>query len=536
MLQLLKKLSFYLLLLIISACAKKDPDYKKAALPVDERINDLLSRMTVEEKVKQLQCLVFQDVLKENVIDSNGIGGMAYVRVHLPFSISEEVEERNRIQKYVIQNTRLGIPVLFHCEALHGLVDKGSTSFPQAIGLASSWNTDLMSKVSNAISKEVKSRGFRQVLSPTIDIGRDVRWGRVAETYGEDPYLTSRMAVAFIKSFEDKGVITTPKHFVANSGDGGRDSHPVHHSDRLLNEVYFPPYIAAIQEGGSRSIMASYTSVNGIPSGINKWLLTDVLRKDWGFDGTVVTDYTLIGKLWKAHLVAEDSKHAAAMALKAGLDRDLPRIGENNGFKDLPQALAEGLITEKDLDRAVKRVLKQKFTLGLFENPYSDPTNVESITNSSEHKDLALEAARQSLVLLKNNEMTLPLKPGLKNILVLGPDANQEKLGDYSPWDIEVVTILEGIKELVSDDVQINYLDIGNKEDILYPALSKEHLFFTQNGNNKPGIKAQYFDNMLLQGNPVISNIANELHFSWGYAGPDRNRSKRLLLRLYLWL
>lgn len=494
---------------------EKEPKYRNSGLSIDQRVEDLLGRMTVEEKVKQLQCLVFQDVLAENTIGEEGIGGIAFVRIKLPVTLEEEVEQRNKIQRHAMEKTRLGIPILFHCEALHGLVDKGATSFPQAIGLASAWNTELMAKVADAISRETKARGFRQVLSPTVDIARDVRWGRVAETYGEDPYLTSQMAIAFCKSFEDQNVVTTLKHFVANSGPGGRDSHAVHYSERLLREVYFQPYEQAIKKAGVRSVMASYNSIDGVPCGANKWLLTDILRGEWGFDGTVVSDYALLGRMHKSHHIARDEKESAIKVLKAGLDRDLPRIGENNTFYELTNAYKEGLITDDDLNLAVRRVLKQKFELGLFENPYTEASEVSEQTNTIENKELALEAAKQSLVLLKNQQNTLPLnKP--KKVLVIGGDAVQEKLGDYSPWDIEVVTILDGIRKEAPEGTEISYVEW--KESGYLPVT-----LLADNGieNSRDGFHAEYFSNVRLEGMPFKKQSIPSIDFNWGSKGPS---------------
>ena len=510
--------------LVVGCNSSKDnnPVHKNPEYSIENRVDDLMSRMTIKEKVAQLQCMVFQDVLKSNQIDSNGIGGMAYVRIHLPYSIEEEITVRNDIQRYVIENTRLGIPVLFHCEAIHGLVDKGSTSFPQAIGIAASWNPDLMDSISNAIAVEVKSRGFRQVLSPTVDIARDVRWGRVGETYGEDPYLSSKMAVAFCQGFESQNVITTLKHFVANSGPGGRDSHPVHHSERILREIYFQPYMHAVQKAGARSIMASYTAVDGTPSGVNSWLLNDILRDEWGFDGTVVTDYALLGKLYKSHKVAENGLEAAAKALKSGLDRDLPRIGENNTFYELPQALEKGLISMDHLDKATRRVLKQKFELGLFENPYSDPAYCAKITNNQKHKQLALDAARQSMVLLKNKDNVLPLSRDM-DILVLGEDARKEKLGDYNPWDIEVVTFLEGLEKAVKGKGTVRFMETNNMGDIFLPPLSDEHFYSLKDNKKENGFQVSYYNNTKLEGTPVIDTTVLITEFDWGHKGVDKN-------------
>ncbi len=259
--------------------------YKNSNLPVQDRVDDLLSRMTLEEKFWQL-FMIPGDLSdgKENYkkgifgfqVAAKGTSGNAaeqilqYGKSGTPESVAKKI---NEIQKYFVEETRLGIPIIPFDEALHGLVRDGATAFPQAIGLAATWNTDLMSEVANAIALEVKSRGIRQILSPVINIARDVRWGRTEETYGEDPYLTTQRGLAFIKGFEEKGIITTPKHFAANVGDGGRDSYPIHFNERLMEEIYFPAFKAAVKKGNALSLMISYNSYDGIPCSANNWLL-----------------------------------------------------------------------------------------------------------------------------------------------------------------------------------------------------------------------------------------------------------------------
>ncbi|HBD09078.1 MAG TPA: beta-1,3-glucosyltransferase, partial [Syntrophobacteraceae bacterium] len=299
------------------------PGYMDPKKPVEERVNDLFSRMTLEEKVAQLQCTLKKIEWGSN-LTVNGLGGIGPIlRSSLP---ADAARKGNEIQKLAIDSSRLHIPVLFHDEGLHGLIANKATSFPQAIGLAASWNPSLITAIGQVIGKEARSRGIRQVLSPTINIARDVRWGRIGETYGEDPYLQSRMAAAFCRSIEQEGVITTPKHFIANYGDGGRDSYSANLSQRELREVYFPPFEASIREGGAGSLMSSYNSTNGTPCSADPWLLTDVLRKEWGFTGFVVSDYGSVAGIREMHGVAASPAAAASLAVRAGLDMELPDI------------------------------------------------------------------------------------------------------------------------------------------------------------------------------------------------------------------
>ncbi len=388
-----------------SQSKKEKSRYLNPKLPVEQRVNDLFGRMTLEEKIAQLQCEI-QEVEGKSIITEKGIGGLATPL--RPFSAKEAAEKANRIQKLAAEKTRLGIPIIIHDEALHGLVAKDATSFPQAIGLAATWNTELMQRIAEVIGKETRSRGIHQVLSPVINIARDVRWGRVEETYGEDPFLTSRMGVAFCKGLEGQGVVTTPKHYAANVGDGGRDSNPIHFNERLLREIYFPAFKACFQEANAGSVMAAYNSLDGLPCSANKWLLTDILREEWGFKGFVVSDYGSVGGIVDMHHTAATKKEAAKQAVEAGLDMELPGIYIYGA--PLLQAVREGLVSEQTIDKSVKRILSAKFRLGLFDNPYVSPRNAAELNSSKEHRELALQAAREAIVLLKNEDSLLPLK------------------------------------------------------------------------------------------------------------------------------
>ncbi len=383
-------------LLISSAKGGDMPDYKNPKMTIEKRVEDLLGRMTLEEKVAQLGCIL-GEVDLEKQVGAKGLGSLGCVL--RPFTAQKAAEEMNRLQKFFIEKTRLGIPVLMHDEALHGLVGNNATSFPQAIGLAATWNPDLMQEVAAAIAAETKSRGIRQVLSPVINIARDARWGRVEETYGEDPYLTARIGVAFCKSFEQAGVITTPKHFAGNVGDGGRDSNPVHFSERLMREIYFPAFKACVQEAGARSVMSAYNSYDGVPASANEWLLTGVLRKEWGFKGIVVSDYGSIPGMMDLHHTTGSLKETAEQAINAGMDVEFPNVycyGE-----PLLNAVQEGLVKESTLDESVRRVLTLKFQLGLFDHPFVDAKAAGKINDAPAHRQLARRAACESLVLLK---------------------------------------------------------------------------------------------------------------------------------------
>ncbi len=356
----LSRLSLPAVLLVVSAvlpalgfAQKAKMPYQDSSVSIEQRVEDLLARMTIEEKVAQLQCTLRKIEWGKN-LTANGIGGIGPIFRWL--RPREEAEKINEVQKLAVEKTRLGVPIIIHDEALHGLVSNDATSFPQAIGLAATWDVDLMARVATVIGKETRSRGVRQVLSPVVNIARDVRWGRVEETYGEDPYLQSRMAVAFCKSIEGEGVLTTPKHFIANVGDGGRDSYPVSFTERELREVYLPPFKAAFQEAKASSVMASYNSIDGTPASSSKWLLTDLLRKEWGFKGFVVSDYGSVSGITEMHFVAGTPKEGAIKAVEAGLDMELPDID----FYGAPllEAASDGSVSIKAVDDAVRNILR----------------------------------------------------------------------------------------------------------------------------------------------------------------------------------
>ncbi len=457
--------------------------YKNPALSIDERVDDLLARMTLDEKIAQITTMwtnkveVFDedgnfDPAKAAELYPDGIGHFARPNdlsgssnpLEKPFRTERQtVELVNAIQKYEIENTRLGIPVLFHEEGLHGYAARGATSFPQAIALASSWDPDLFESVYSIVSREIRARGAHLVLSPVVDVARDARWGRIEETYGEDPYLTAELGVSAVLGFqgedlpiaEDK-VIATLKHMTGHGQpESGTNVGPSNISERILREVFFPPFEEVVKRTNILSLMASYNEIDGIPSHGNSWLLNDVLRGEWGFKGGVVSDYWGIDDMHRLHFIEPDLQSAAVLALKSGVDFDLP---DGNGFKLLPAALEAGLVTQAEIDLATRRMLEIKFSAGLFETPYADADYAEEITDNAEARALALKAAHKSVILLKNNDETLPLDAkALSKIAVIGPNADAVRLGGYSDVPTRVVTMLEGIKEHVGDEAEIVY-------------------------------------------------------------------------------
>jgi len=456
------------------------PDYKNPRLPVERRVADLLSRMTLEEKTAQLTCLWggrpqveppknFDtdrgDFSPEKAAEvmKHGIGQIARQR--------EQKDPRqgamfaNAVQKWLIENTRLGIPAILHDEILHGHMAKWSTSFPQPIALATTWDPEFITKVFTAGALETRARGSHQVLGPNLDLGRDARWGRTEETYGEDPYLTSRMAVAIVKALQGPGpgidqnhVIATAKHFAAHGQpESGTNIGPANISERVIREYFLPSFKAAVTEGGIMSVMPSYNEIDGVPSHANKWLLQKVLREEWGFNGHVVSDYYAIPQLMDLHRIASDKPATAKLAIEAGVDTELP---DPDAFPTLLQLVKDGQVSEATIDRAVARNLRAKFLLGLFENPYVDVERAARVTNSSEHRALAAEAARRSITLLKNENHLLPLdRNALKSIAVIGPNAAGVHLGGYSDDPGRGVSVLQGIKDKVGERIKVVYAE-----------------------------------------------------------------------------
>jgi beta-xylosidase len=468
-----------LFFLCVTGLAQEQPPYRNAKLPVEQRVADLLSRMTLEEKVAQLEgTWQNRDFVKDPqrllldekgnfvperaaVILKSGLGEMS--RPSENRGPSEMAELTNVIQKWIKENTRLGIPLLFHEECLHGHAAPKGTSYPQAIALASTWDPGLVREVFTATAAEVRARGAQQCLTPVLDLAREPRWGRTEETYGEDPYLTSRIGVAAIQGFQGAGpfidkshVLATAKHFaVHGQPEGGTNVAPGNYSERVIREYFLKPFEAAVKEAHVQSVMASYNEIDGIPSHSNRHLLTEILRQEWGFDGVLVSDYFGIDEMRRIHHIVANKEDAAKMALEAGVDVELPA---GDTYDTLISQIHEGRIAVEEVDRAVARVLREKFLTGLFDEPYVDPAYAVKITNSPEHQQLALKAAHEAIILLKNQNNLLPLAKGkYKRIAVIGPNAAEVHLGGYSDEPGRGVSVLQGIKDKVGSQSEVVY-------------------------------------------------------------------------------
>jgi len=475
----------------------KTPQHMDATLPVEERVGQLIGQMTLAEKVAQLgSCWVYELLdgtqfsqakaaqrLTQGLGQVTRLGGASNVHPH------ESAALANTIQKYLLEHTRLAIPAVIHEECCSGYMARDATIFPQAIGVGSTWEPELAEAMTAVIRQQMRAVGAHHALAPVLDVTRDPRWGRTEETFGEDPYLVARMGVAYTRGLQGEdlknGVIATGKHFVGyGMSEGGMNWAPPHLMRRELLDTYLFPFEAAVREAGMASMMNGYHELDGIPCGANRELLTEILREAWGFDGTVVSDYFAVSQLHSYHHIAPGLKEAAAQALEAGMDVELPTT--DSFGEPLRQAVEAGQIRMELLDQALTRILTQKFQLGLFENPYVDAGTV--VFDTAEQRQLARKIAQQSIVLLRNENNLLPLDKNLSSIAVIGPNADTVRnlLGDYAypahmesllemksrgtvfntpvPDDVATVndfivanTVLEALKKRVAEGTQIHY-------------------------------------------------------------------------------
>jgi beta-glucosidase len=459
------------------------PQYMRANLSVDARVTDLLAKMTLEEKAAQMLC-VWQtksqrllaengsfdpDKAHEHFGDGRGLG-----QVGRPSDAGEGLNARdmailtNAIQKFFVEESRLGIPVIYHEECLHGHKAIDATSFPQPIGLAATFDTELVRRVFSLTAEEARCRGTHQALTPVVDVARDPRWGRVEETYGEDPYLVAKMGTAAVQGFQGdasfsdkKHVIATLKHFAGHGGpESGTNSAPVNVSERTLRETFLFPFQEAIQRGGAMSVMASYNEIDGVPSHANRWLLRDVLRGEWNFTGYIVSDYFAIREMADrpglfGHHVARDGSEAAALSIMAGVNIELP---DPDCYANVVDLVKNNQIAESMLDELVRPMLEAKFRLGLFEDPYVDPDHAAQFVGSDENRELALESAHKTITLLKHDGSTAPLDlEKIETIAVIGPNADRVLLGGYSSEPKHYVTVVDGIRQYVGDRARVVY-------------------------------------------------------------------------------
>ena len=493
---------------LVSAPAAAQSPFTNPTLSVDVRVRDLLQRMTIDEKFWQL--FMIPGGRADSAADySHGIFGL---QNRGAATARTDAQLQNGLQHYFVDSTRLGIPIIPFEEGVHGVMRRGATIYPAAIALAATFDSTLVRDVASAIGRDARTRGIRQLLAPVLNLATDVRWGRVEETYGEDPFLASVMARAYVGAVEREGVIATPKHFVANIGEGGRDSYPVDASPRLLEELFFPPFRAAITDAGAGSVMTAYNSVNGAPASQSRELLTGTLKRDWRFRGFVISDQSAVGGAVVLHHTEPSTAAAAKDAIEAGLD-----VIFQSDYQQAAAYLAafrSGRIARRAIDSAVARVLRAKLQLGLFEHPYVDADSAAAWQKNPESRRWAREAARRSIVLLQNNANTLPLDATLGSVAVIGADAVEARMGGYTLDDAAGVSIVDGLRARLGDRVQ--YAPGPGRSAATYTVVPASSL---------DSLRGEYFDNITLEGAPRAVRRDQQLDFHWTFNPPARGLS-----------
>jgi beta-glucosidase len=529
------------------------PAYKNPDLPVDVRAADLVGRLTLEEKARQLDMYfgcksflntdqlasithakpdaVFNPGMAETNLGTLGIGSIhdLYPRARL----------YNQAQAWIIKSNRLGIPALFIEEGLHGYMDYGETVFPQSINLASTWNPELARQTGAAIAAQARANGVAMILGPVLDVARDPRWGRVEEDFGEDPYLTGQLGLAYVEGMQgdslntDHTVIAEPKHFAGHgSPEGGLNTAPVHAGEREVRSIMLKSFEPAVREGKAMGIMAAYHDIDGVPCTANPWLLNKVLRDEWGFKGFVLSDLGAIRRLYDTHHVADSSTNAVLLALNSGVDMQFYDF-DHSTFQDaIVNGVKTGRLSEATLDQAVTRVLRVKFLLGLFDHPFVDENLDATVRHSRSSAALSLESARESMCLLKNKDNLLPLKKDLPRIAVIGPNANIARLGDYSEAAHENAEegMWEQIKQLVSTNTEVSFshgedineaVAAAKKADVVILGLGERQKIsgegFDRSDLNLPGNQEQLLEAVAATGKPVVLVLQNgrPLSITW---------------------
>lgn len=529
---------------VITQLSLAQQRYKDPSAPVEERVKDLLSLMTTEEKIGQLcfptgwemytktgeYSVAPSDLFRERM-QSLPLGGFwatlradPWTRKTLQSGLNPRLAASalNELQKYTIEHTRLGIPLFFAEECMHGHMAIGTTVFPTGLGQGSTWSPGLIRQMAEVIALETRLQGAHIGYGPILDLAREPRWSRVEETFGEDPVLTAKLGISFVQGLQGddfgngRNVYSTPKHFAAYGiPSGGHNGQQAHIGMRELFTDHLLPFKQAA-DAGVKTLMTSYNAIDGIPATAHRFLLNDVLRDQWGFDGFVFSDLGSIEGISGTHRVAPDIKHAAAMALQAGVDADL---GGNAYGRTLARALEEGLITMQNIDDAVANILRLKFEMELFENPYVNPDQAAHLVRSDVHRQLAREVARQGIVLLKNSDGLLPLSREISSIAVIGPNADNiyNQLGDYTaPQErSNIVTVLDGIKKAVNPRTVVRYMKgcairdttQSNIDEAVQIARQSDVILLVLGGSSARDFKTEYIET----GAATVGNNRDEI-------------------------
>lgn len=506
--------------------------YQNPSLPLEERLDDLLSTMTLEEKILQTDQYYSHDFTTFNELEETTEVSIPELHRLLKGNSVGSIQTRgmtaaqnNLVQRYAVEQTRLGIPFLFSEEALHGIFHNDATCFPQQIGLAATFHPALGRKMGHAIAAEARSLGIGETYSPVMDLIRDPRYGRTEESYGEDVHLCAEFARETVLGMQGEDltapdtVAAEPKHYVGYGNPvGGLNCAPSTMGRHDVFSDCLPVFEAAFQEGGAMDAMCSYNSIDSIPVSMDHELLTDVLRGQYGMRGFVRSDLTAIVRLYDWHFVAQSRKEAMAMGLAAGVDLQLYDYPHEEWQQGLRELVAEGRLDEAVIDQACRRVLRVKFLLGLFEHPYTDESRSVKVLRCQEHINLAREIARQSLCLLKNKDNLLPLRKDLKTVAVLGPAAATAALGGYTSGHVKGgVSVLEGIRSLVSPGTQVLYeagcTFLGDSATPFHPSM-----LLDEDGN--AGLTGRYYNGPRPEGDPVCVRTDHAINFNWILAKP----------------
>ena len=553
----MSKLSLLLVALMSGSGGLRAQDaplpYKNPNLPVDVRVADLVGRMDLEEKACQLDMYygcesllhtnqytgrthaipgaVFDPQMAEKNLRASGIGSIhdLYPRPAL----------YNRIQSWVIRSNRLGIPALFIEEGLHGYMDHGETVFPQSINLATTWNIELARQTGAAIAAQARANGVDMILGPVLDVARDPRWGRVEEDFGEDPYLTGQLGLAYVQGMQgdsldtDHNVIAEPKHLAGHgSPEGGVNMSPVHAGEREVRSIMLKSFEPAVREGKAMGIMAAYHDIDGVPCTGNPWLLNKVLREEWGFQGFVLSDLGAVRRLYDTHHVSDSPANAILLALNSGVDMQFYDFDHDIFQSAIINGIKNGQLSEATLDQSVARVLRVKFLLGLFDHPLVDENLDATVRHCQAHDRLALESARQSMCLLKNEGDLLPLKKDLRHIAVIGPNANIARIGDYTEGAQEGYEqgMLAQIRQLVSPQTEVSFaagddfagaVALAKTSDVVILGLGEWLKIsgegFDRSDLNLPGNQEALLEAIVATGKPVVLVLQNgrPLSIAW---------------------
>jgi beta-glucosidase len=522
--------------------------YKQSEVPIEQRVDDLLHRMTLEEKVRQLDLYsgatalvdkhtddthaasgaVFLPDRAESLWGTLGVGG-----IH---DLNPTPEQANTIQKWVIAHNRLGIPALFIEEGLHGF-DTG-TVFPAPVNLSATWNPQIAQQTAAAIAAEARATGVGMILAPVLDLAREPRWGRIEEDFGEDPYLTGQLGLAYVRGAQGESlnssdtVVAEPKHFAGHgSPEGGTNTSPVHLGERELRTVMLKSFEPAFREGHAMATMAAYHEIDGIPITADPFLLKKILREEWGFQGFVLSDLGAIERLYKVHRVAATPKDAACMAIRSGVDMQFYDFDHPVFQNALIDCVHDGSLSQADLDRAVGSVLRVKFALGLFDRPFVDPALNARVHRSPEHLAVSLQSARESMTLLKNDGPLLPLSKSVRSIAVIGPNANTARYGDYErETNGEHISLLEGIRALVPQanitfdagkEIPAAVAKAKNAEVVIlglgeWQGISGEG--FDRSSLDLPGNQEQLLEAVVTTGKPVVLVLENGRPLTIGWS------------------